>query len=528
MKSAVCEKKHNLRGNGIVIILVSIYIKEARSMIDAGRKGRRSAKKSILLKFAAMYGVSAILGMGTYYGYRFYCESNNSGFLKGTLVDGEDVYGMSADEALQLIHDKYENSEIVITENENEDLRGNLSFYGYEIDQEKLMGDLQAVSSQQKSNANVLRSIFDRYECAIDAQPLENTEVFKEKVRADALKTARYPSQDASLYYDSQADALAIRDEIQGNEITDQQLQDFVRDCIKQTLDSEEGLHGSFEFPWELCEKPKIYRDDAVLIEKRDAVNEFSGAGLTYTFGEEKEEYDLLEICDLFMEIEDGKAELSDEKIEAFVEELAAKYNTRYIERKFESTLRGEITIKASRNDYGYTLLEEDEAEQIREDIESRSHVTREPVYLEKNSWGNPYYLRRNGVDDLDGTYIEVDLSAQHVWYYKDGELYTECNCVSGDVTNDHGTQTGCFPLAYKESPSVLTGGNGEDEYETEVNYWMPFYEGQGLHDATWRYSFGGSIYKGNGSHGCVNIPLSAARDIYEAVDTGTAIIIFY
>ena len=29
MKSAVCEKKHNLRGNGIVIILVSIYIKEA-------------------------------------------------------------------------------------------------------------------------------------------------------------------------------------------------------------------------------------------------------------------------------------------------------------------------------------------------------------------------------------------------------------------------------------------------------------------------------------------------------------------
>ena len=103
-------------------------------MIDAGRKGRRSAGKNSLLKFAAMYGVSAILGMGVYYGYRFYCESNNSGFLKGTLVDGEDVYGMSADEVLQLIHDKYENSEIIITENENEDLRGNLSFYGYEID----------------------------------------------------------------------------------------------------------------------------------------------------------------------------------------------------------------------------------------------------------------------------------------------------------------------------------------------------------------------------------------------------------
>ena len=497
-------------------------------MIDVGRKGRRAVNKRILLKFAAIYGVSAILGTGAYYGYRFYCESNNSGFLKGTMVDGEDVYGMSADEAKQLIHDKYEDSEIIITEKENEDLRGNLSFYGYEIDWEKLGSELQTVSSEQKNHKNVLRSIFDRYECEIDARPQENPEVFVKQVRTDALKAARYPSQDACLYYDSQADALGIKEEIQGNEITDQQLQDFVRDCIRQTLDSEEGLHRSFEFPWDLCEKPQIYKDDAGLVEKMKAVNEYSGAGLTYTFGEEKEEYDLMEISDLFMEIRGGKAELSDEKIEAFVEELAAKYNTRYIERKFNSTLRGEITIKASRNDYGYTILEEDEAEQIREDIESRSHVTREPVYLEKNSWGNPYYLKRNGADDLDGTYIEVDLSAQHVWFYKDGEVYAECSCVSGDVTKDHGTQTGCFPLAYKESPSVLTGGNGEDEYETEVNYWMPFYEGQGLHDATWRYSFGGSIYKGNGSHGCVNIPLSAAEEIYEAVDTGTAIIIFY
>ena len=92
-------------------------------MIDAGRRGRSSAKKNILLRLAAMYGVSAILGMGTYYGYRFYCESNNGGFLKGTVVDGEDVYGMSVQAAQNLIEDKYADSEIVITEKENEDLR---------------------------------------------------------------------------------------------------------------------------------------------------------------------------------------------------------------------------------------------------------------------------------------------------------------------------------------------------------------------------------------------------------------------
>ena len=113
-------------------------------MIDAKRSGGRSGKKNIWLSLAAIYGVSAILGMGTYYGYRYYCESINDGFLKGTLVDGEDISGLSVDEAQKLIHDKYADSEIIITENENEDLKGNLAFYGYEVDQDKLRQDLQA------------------------------------------------------------------------------------------------------------------------------------------------------------------------------------------------------------------------------------------------------------------------------------------------------------------------------------------------------------------------------------------------
>ena len=498
-------------------------------MIDAGRGKRRSGSKKIGLWLAAVYTVSALVGAGAYYGYRFYYESNNDGFLKGTIVDGEDVSGLSVSEAQKLILDKYEDSEIIITENGKEDLRGNFAYYGYEVDREKLRQDLETAMLQEKgSKMAVLQSVFDRFVCEIEALPQENRDKFEDTVKTENLGVSRYPSQDAALFYDEKADALAIRDQIQGNEISDAALQDFVRECLKDTLEGEDGLSSSYEFPWELCEKPAVYSDDPELTAQRDAVNAYAGAGITYIFGDEKEEYDLMGIYEKFLEIDGGEAQISDEKIEAFVQELASKYETRYKERKFQSTRAGEITIKASRNDYGYTILEEEEAEQIRADIESRSHVEREPVYLETNSWGNPYYLARNGVDDLAGTYIEVDLTAQHVWFYKDGELHTECDCVSGDVTEDHGTVTGCFPLAYKESPSVLTGGTGDDEYEEKVEYWMPFYEGQGLHDATWRYRFGGNIYRGNGSHGCVNLPLWAAAEIYEAVETGTAIIIFY
>lgn len=73
----------------------------------------------------------------------------------------------------------------------------------------------------------------------------------------------------------------------------------------------------------------------------------------------------------------------------------------------------------------------------------------------------------------------------------------------------------------------MLTGGNAENGWETPVTYWMPFFDGQGLHDATWRSSFGGSIYQTNGSHGCVNLPLDAAQRIYDSIDTGVAIILY-
>ena len=124
---------------------------------------------------------------------------------------------------------------------------------------------------------------------------------------------------------------------------------------------------------------------------------------------------------------------------------------------------------------------------------------------------------------------MEVDLTKQHLWFYKNGSLVVESDLVSGSVSANKQTKTGAFPLAWKQSPRVLTGdaASGSGSYSTEVQYWMPFYEGQGLHDASWRSSFGGDIYLTNGSHGCVNLPPAVAQTIYENIDVGTAIIIY-
>ena len=100
-----------------------------------------------------------------------------------------------------------------------------------------------------------------------------------------------------------------------------------------------------------------------------------------------------------------------------------------------------------------------------------------------------------------------------------------ETDFVSGNINNPGCvTPAGIFGLTYKTTNAVLRGA----DYETPVNYWMPFYGNFGMHDATWRSSFGGDIFLTNGSHGCLNLPLDAAAVIYGYVSEGSPIICYY
>ncbi|MGV2686707.1 L,D-transpeptidase family protein, partial [Clostridium perfringens] len=105
--------------------------------------------------------------------------------------------------------------------------------------------------------------------------------------------------------------------------------------------------------------------------------------------------------------------------------------------------------------------------------------------------------------NDIGNTYVEVNITRQHVWFYKDGTLITQGDVVTGDPGKGHSTQLGTYMLNYKQKEATLRGNN----YEAKVVYWMPLNGNIGNHDASWRYSFGGNIYKNNGTHGCVNSP---------------------
>ena len=94
---------------------------------------------------------------------------------------------------------------------------------------------------------------------------------------------------------------------------------------------------------------------------------------------------------------------------------------------------------------------------------------------------------------------------------------------VSGNLSKGHGSPTGAFSVTYTTTDAVLRG----EDYATPVKYWMPFAGDVGMHDASWRKSFGGNIYKTNGSHGCINLPTSVAKTIYNTIEKGWPVLVY-
>ena len=209
-----------------------------------------------------------------------------------------------------------------------------------------------------------------------------------------------------------------------------------------------------------------------------------------------------------------GGYTLDKEAVADFVAVQAKKYDTYGKHRQFTTTL-GE-TIKVLNGGYGWKTDREQEAEELIKLILEGALIEREPIYKVKAA--------KKGEDDIGNSYVEIDLTHQHLYLYWKGELVLETDFVSGDVADGNTTPGGLYRLTYKTTDAVLRGAT----YETPVKYWMPFNGNIGMHDATWRNQFGGEIYLTNGSHGCINLPLDKAQAIYGYVSTGFPIICYY
>lgn len=210
---------------------------------------------------------------------------------------------------------------------------------------------------------------------------------------------------------------------------------------------------------------------------------------------------------------EDGTYEIDTTLMTKAVLELSKTVDKQGAAREFKSTLDGTITVTGGT--YGQCMSNADEITFLTEKLLAGESVAdREPVWIvDPKSLG-------------DGkTYVEIDLSAQHVWLYKDGKLIMETDCVTGTDNTSRATPTGSYYISEKVNGKYLIGST----WKTWVDKWMRLTgDGVGLHDASWRplSEFGENTYKSNGSHGCINLPKTFAYDLYDQVKVGMLVVV--
>ncbi len=292
-----------------------------------------------------------------------------------------------------------------------------------------------------------------------------------------------------------------------GAEIIADKLKDEILNAIillEPTLDLEEV---------QCYTAPEITSDNAGMKAAADELNRIAGARITYEFGEDTEVLDGKKISEWLSVDDNYKVSFHPEGVKEYVDYIGKTYNSFGRTREFKTSYGDVLQIKGG--DYGWWLNRPAEVEELTQLVQNGEQVTKTPVYFQT--------AQQYGKDDIGNTYVEVNLTAQHLFFYHEGELILDTDFVSGNLSKGWGTPVGTYPVQYKENDATLVG----EDYETPVKYWMPFNRNIGFHDASWRKEFGKDIYLKSGSHGCINMPPKMAEKMFEYIKRGVAVVVY-
>ena len=466
----------------------------------------------IVLGICVVAVIAAVAGL---FGYTYMADHNTLG--RKISVNGLDVSRLNAQEAEDKIIASFENREVTFQEDDQEVYRTTLKDLGYSLNKEDLLSKLTDLQKQREET----RKIFPKEENVdLEYQIEQNEEQEKQALDISNFgDKKRKVSTDAEIRYDQDKKEFILVKQKQGTEIDEDKLQTMVETTLNAAFDTA-ILGDAITVPVNkhVYISPSVTATDDMEVKVtnlNDQLSKYRSTIVTYTFGSETAVLDSDTISS-WLKAEGETLSIDEDAVKTYVSDLANKYNTIYVPRTFHTSAGNDVTIEG--NEYGYRIDQDAEVAQLLKDLKSGTAVTRDPIYSSSG-------YQRNGTDDLAGSYIEVSLDVQHLWLYKDGNLVTETDIVSGKPVKGRETYRGAWPIAYKASPYNLT--SAEYGYNVKVNYWMPFVYGQGLHDASWQSSFGGNRYKTNGSHGCINLPKDQAKLIYETIDAGYPIIIY-
>lgn len=324
----------------------------------------------------------------------------------------------------------------------------------------------------------------------------------------DIVKTA-----DAHVSAYEEGKPFTVVPEVQGNSVDPEKTATVLRAAVASGMkEIDLEAYGCYD-------TVQITKDNEQLKNLCDTMNRCREMSITYKVGETSLVLPGSQISSWLLGSEGGQIMVRQEDAAAYVATLAAQLDTAGTARTFHTATGKDVTLTGP---YGWRLNQEAETAALIAMIQTGQTQTREPEFAQSaashdgTDWGN--------------TYVEIDLGGQHVYMFQDGQQVWDAPCVTGNVSKNYTTPDGIYSLTYKETDRILRGAkqaDGSYEYESHVDYWMPFNGGIGLHDADWRSKFGGTIYQYGGSHGCINLPPAKAKVLYDLVYKGIPVLCY-
>lgn len=447
----------------------------------------------VILVLALIYG-----GISLFFTYHYYA---------GTTINGYDCEFKNIEDVKAMIKGTVSKYKIRVKERDGKEefvtaKQTGLSF----VDD----GKLEKIMEEQKGYAWV-KAFFEKYiyrdgiTLDVDQEALNKT-----VNQMDAFnKELVVAPKSAYSKYDEKSDSYVIVDEVYGNTIKKKRFMKYLKEAIiaqEKEWDVEKA---------ECYKNPKYKKDSKEIVKSNKKLNKYVSTELTYDFGDRSQKLSGKKIHKWLYLTKKFEVKIHREMVEKYVEDMADKYDTLGRARYFTSIAGNEVSVEGGT--YGWKIDQEEETEKLVGLIKKGKKGTREPEY--------EHIAKSRNSQDLGDTYVEVDLGSQHMWFYKNGQILVSTPVVTGDTSKGRGTPTGVYYILYKDTNRTLRG----EGYASHVNYWLPItHSGIGIHDASWRSSYGGSIYRGNGSHGCINTPWSAVRTIYNNIESTYPVVVHW
>ena len=457
-------------------------------------------------------GIAAVIAAAVYLGTAAYFESH---YLPRTEINGHDISGKTVEQAEEMLAEDVNGYKLVLTgiTGDTEEIAGSDISIKYE-------GSADAKEIMEEQNGFLWPAALfqsDRRDVGIkvsyDAEKLkERIETLRAVTGEQTPATSAYPRFDGEQF--------VVEPEQYGTAVERKVLDQKIADAVTE-------LDGALDLESEECYAlPEYTSESAEVLQACDRMNEYCRARIVYPMDEDVV-VDAAVISGWLTVDEKMKVSIDEDAVRLWLKEFGDKYDTVGSTRSFTTPAGKEATVKGGT--YGWSINEEAEFDVIIDALKNGKTLEREPEYYLGGT------AAVHSMPDWGDTYVDVDLSEQHMWYVVDGKVALETDVVTGEPIPEKITPEGTYTVLEKLRNTVLVGSKnpatGKPSYETPVSYWMRVtWSGIGFHDATWQPAFGGSLNQtpGTGSHGCINMPLDQASALYDILEIGTPVVIHY